>query len=67
LELVPLDNHKDSKFQLFDRLILFVCFLLAFLLFIATDKNQVHIYQISNSVVSEFEMKTFSNSIRQLF
>jgi hypothetical protein len=57
LELVPLDKHKDSKFSFFKEECLIENFLLilVFLLFVATDKNNVHIYQVSNSVVSELK------------
>jgi hypothetical protein len=54
LELMPLDEHPDGEYRV--RLVSSVnerdTFFAVFLLFVATDKNQVHVYQVTNAMVS---------------
>lgn len=71
LELIPLDTHKDSKYIFFliknnsSNILLFD--FLVFLLFVATDKNKVQIYQITNSVVSKLKEINFLKTLVYLF
>ena len=54
LELVPLDNHQNGEALISNvSSVHSRIFIPVFLLFVATDKNKVHIYRVTSEVVSK--------------
>lgn len=69
LELIPLDNHPDGISLLLKKKNSsnIVNFVLVFLLFVATDKNKVQLYQVTNSGVSTLRCRILKNTLEFRF